>query len=268
MRRVRRVLAAAALAGLAAACATPGPPAEPRGLVFEAVRIDPQGLIAPDLLSEALASYAKHRGTVAAQTRLFVLPTKTIESRVSPIRRDVMAVVDFRLPSSTPRLFVIDLADGSVEVYRIAHGRGSGEGPVPTLFSNLMDSLTSSVGAYVAANIYEDGFWPGSMRLHGLDPTNSCAFWRAIVMHEAAYMTPKPGTGAVGTSDGCLAVSQADRRILNPRLADGAFIYAGPAALHTRTPADGMSSQSACEAVRLRPELGPQPGPDAAEPSS
>ena len=95
--------------------------------------------------------------------------------------------------------------------------------------SNLLDSNESAVGAYVAANIYDDGRWPGSLRLHGLDATNSCVFWRAIVMHEAAYMTPDPATGAVGTSDGCLSVEMAARPVVTGLLAEGSVRRHEPA---------------------------------------
>jgi hypothetical protein len=260
MRLVRGFLAAA-LALAIGACAT-----TPKGLDFEGVRLDPKGQIAPDLLTEALASYTRHRGTVPAQTQIFELPNRTIESRISPIRTDMIGVIDFRLPSNAKRFFLVDLDTGAVEAVRVAHGAGSGRGAYASVFSNRMDTLTSSVGAYLAANQYDDGRWPGSVRLHGLDATNSCAFWRAIVMHEAAYMTPQDGRGTVGNSDGCLALSMADRPRITARVRDGAFLYAGPAGLHTRTHADGLSSQSACEAVRARPELGPQTTPDSAEP--
>ena len=113
----------------------------------------------------------------------------------------------------------------------------------------------------MAANQYEDGFAPGSVRLHGLDETNSCAYWRALVMHQARYMTPDPGNGQVGTSDGCLAVEVDQRPIVAYWIRDGGFVYAGPVSLHERSVADGLSSQAACEAVRLKPENGPQPAP-------
>jgi hypothetical protein len=257
-----RLAALAAAALLVSACAS-----APKGLDFEGVRLDPKGQIASDLLGEALASYTRHRGTVPAQTQVFELPSRTITSAISPIRSDLIGIIDFRMPAYARRFFLVDLGSGAVESVRVAHGAGSGRGSYASVFSNRMDTLTSSVGAYLAANQYEDGRWPGSVRLHGLDATNSCAFWRAIVMHEAAYMSPQEGTGAVGNSDGCLALSMADRPRITARVRDGAFIYAGPASLHTRTSADGLSTQAACEAVRARPEYGPQTTPDSAEPA-
>jgi hypothetical protein len=240
-------------------------------LSVDGVRLDPTGAIDPALLREALNSYARHYGKVREETRIFDLPGRRIESEVSPIRRDMISVVDFRIPANRPRWFMIDLATGGVSAFRVAHGRNSdAAGPMTPLpgrlaatggavrASNLLDSNESAVGAYVAANQYEDGFAPGSVRLHGLDATNSCAYWRALVMHQARYMTPDPGNSSVGTSDGCLAVEVDERPTVASLIKDGGFIYAGPASLHERSAADGLTSQAACEAVRLKPENGPQ----------
>ncbi len=186
----------------------------------------------------------------------------------------MISVVDYRIPARRPRWFMIDLRSGEVTAFRVAHGRNSDAAgprtPPPGRLtatggavraSNLLDSNETAVGAYVAANQYEDGFAPGSVRLHGLDATNSCAYWRALVMHQARYMTPDAGDGQVGTSDGCLAVEVEDRPIVADWIRDGGFVYAGPVSLHQRSAADGLASQAACEAVRLKPENGPQPPP-------
>lgn len=275
-----RLAVAVAVAMLAAACATVPPPViDTAAMTVDGVRVDPSRDIDPALLRDALASYQAHYGTVHKETRDFVFPEKTIRSEVRPIRRDVLAVVDLRIPANQPRLFVVDLKSGAVQAFRVAHGRNSDPigyrqvvdaltmpGPVRTTTgaiaaSNQLDSNMSAVGAYVAANIYDDGRWPGSLRLHGLDATNSCVFWRAIVMHQARYMTPDPATGEVGTSDGCLAVEEMSRPTVTGWIQDGGFLYMGPVSLHRASPADGLASQAACESVRLRPELGPQPPP-------
>lgn len=266
-----RIALALALTLLIPACASlPPPVVNPAALTIDDVRIDPEAKIDRALLREALTSYARHYGTVRRETRIFDLPGKRIESDVHPIRRDVIGVIDYRIPANRPRFYIVNLKSGDVSAYRVAHGRNSdaaSAGAAPGLLyasggavraSNQLDSNQSAVGAYVAANIYNDGRWPGSMRLHGLDRTNSCSFYRAIVLHQNAYMTANPVTGQVGTSDGCLAVEMEDRPEITARLADGGFIYAGPVTLHRATTADGLTTQSACEAVRLRPELGPQ----------
>ncbi len=276
MKAIIRLTGALSLFWLAACASLPPPPpvVDAAALTVDGVRMDPGGKIARSLLSEALASYAGHFGTVQSETRVFDFPNRRIESRLSPIRRDVIGVLDYRIPAVEPRLFIIDLTSGAVDAYRVAHGRQSDamasaalederlltSGAVVST-SNQLDSNKSAIGAFVAANVYDDGRWPGSMRLHGLDDTNSCTFWRAIVLHEAGYMTPDPDTGKVGTSDGCLAVETPMRAEITARLSNGGFIYAGPRALHRFSPADGKHTQAACEAVRLKPELGPQSPP-------
>ncbi len=71
--------------------------------------------------------------------------------------RDFIGVADFSLPSRAPRFHLVDLADGSTRSHLVAHGR--------------------------------------SMRLEGLDPTNSNALSRAIVVHGAWYVwCMVPGT--------------------------------------------------------------------------
>ncbi|BCW87172.1 hypothetical protein sos41_02990 [Alphaproteobacteria bacterium SO-S41] len=266
---------AVAIAALAGACASVPPPPPPvvdsMARTVDGVRLDPQAKIDPALLSEALASYARHYGTVKEKTVYFDFPDRRVESQMSPIGRDVIGVIDFRIPATRPRFFIVDLHSGAVAAFRVAHGRNSDAGgdinttgPVMTTggavrASNLLDTNESSVGAYVAANVYEGRFDLGAVRLHGLDDTNSCVFWRAIVMHQARYMTPDPATGVVGTSDGCLAVEVEQRPIVSGYIANGGFVYAGPVSLHVPSAADGARSQSACEAVRLKPENGPQP---------
>jgi len=271
-----------AIALVLGGCAITPPPPPPvidtATLTFDGVRLDPGGAIDPALLREALASYQRHYGTVKHDTRIFDLPGRRIESEVSPIRRDVLAVVDYRVSSAAHRLFLIDTSTGAVTGYLVAHGRNSdpagdpaGMAPLTRLdtksgavrASNRLDSNMSAVGAYVAANIYNDGIAPGSVRLHGLDSTNSCSYWRAIVLHQGRNMTPDPATGDTGTSNGCLVVEIDKRPEIAARIAAGGFIYAGPASLHVPSVADGLASQQACEAVRLKPELGPQPTPTA-----
>lgn len=264
-----------AIALMVAGCASLPPPViDTNAMTFDGVRLDPRGEIDQGLLREAMASYASHYGTVGRETRVFDLPGLRIESELSPIRRDVLGVLDYSEPSTAPRLFFVDTRTGDVRAYRVAHGRNSdaagdatGLAPYTRLTtsggavraSNRLDSNMSAVGAYVAANAYDGKLGDGSVRLHGLDSTNSCTFWRAIVMHQARYMTPDPATGQTGTSDGCLAVEVDERPEITALIQNGGFIYAGPASLHVPSVADGLSTQQQCEAVRLKPELGPQP---------
>ncbi len=165
-----------------------------------------------DLLARAEAALARHR------TRFMQV--------------DRIGIVDFSRPSSAPRLFIIDRATRRTEAHLVAHGRGSD--PAHTgwarRFSNEPGSFASSSGAYATAGYYT-GAHGRSMRLQGLDPDNSNAEPRAIVVHAAWYVSPEIArtTGKLGRSEGCFAVSAASLDTVLTRLGPGRMLYADKA---------------------------------------
>jgi hypothetical protein len=130
--------------------------------------------------------------------------------RGSPMSAQYWAIANFDLQSAQPRLFLFDVRDQRVQSYLCAHGIGS-DGPRDDghaiVFSNRSGSNCTSLGVYSCGETYngKHGF---SMRLDGLQPTNSNARARAIVVHGADYVSPEviARTGRIGRSDGCLAV--------------------------------------------------------------
>ncbi len=66
------------------------------------------------------------------------------------------------------------------------------------------------------------------MRLAGLDPTNSNAEAREIVVHSAWYVGPDMvrAHGMLGRSEGCFAVSQTDLPQVLQRLGPGRLLTA------------------------------------------
>lgn len=128
-------------------------------------------------------------------------------------RNDIAGVADFGLPSSMPRLHFANLEAGTVRSFLVAHGKGSDpehDGFLKT-FSNVPGSLATSRGAYISYEWYV-GKYGVSIRLGGLDPDNSNALERAIVMHAAWYAAPDmlQKWGKLGRSDGCLAMAPGD----------------------------------------------------------
>lgn len=119
-----------------------------------------------------------------------------------------LTLIDFRLPSTEPRLWVIDLEEKWVHFRTWAsHGEHSGE-LYATRFSNRPSSHQSSLGFYVAAETYE-GKHGYSMRLDGVETgINDKARERAIVFHGADYAGPEhiAEHGRLGRSHGCPAV--------------------------------------------------------------
>ena len=121
-----------------------------------------------------------------------------------------VAIADMSQPSTSKRLFILDLQTGQVKRYLVAHGMGSGVGQA-TNFSNRDGSHQTSLGIYSTGVTY-NGEHGRSLELNGLENTNSNAASRAIVLHSAWYVDPKLGAqqGYIGRSQGCPAVSAAD----------------------------------------------------------
>jgi hypothetical protein len=144
--------------------------------------------------------------------------------------RDFIGVADFSLPSRAPRLHLVNLADGSVRSHLVAHGRGSDPSHTGWLerFSNEAHSNATSAGAYRTGSLYV-GAHGQSMRLEGLDPTNSNALSRAIVVHGAWYVNEEMigHFGMLGRSQGCFAVAESSLPEIMARLGAGRLIYAG-----------------------------------------
>ena len=140
------------------------------------------------------------------------------------------AIVDFDQPSTSKRFFVFDTVERKVNSYYVAHGRGS-EGTkddgIAEVFSNQNHSNSSSLGIYRGLNEYV-GNHGRSLRLEGLEPTNSNALPRAVVMHTADYVSEGfiRRTGRLGRSEGCFAVERSVGDSLVNELKDGAYIIA------------------------------------------
>ena len=143
--------------------------------------------------------------------------------------RDYMGVVDFSRPSNEGRFSVVDVRSGEVETFRVAHGRGSDpeHSGFVERFSNDFGSYASSNGTFTTADYYH-GKYGLSMKVRGLDWSNSNAEARAIVIHNAWYAEPAMiGThGKLGRSEGCFAFSRDDQWSVMRKLAGGRMIYA------------------------------------------
>jgi L,D-transpeptidase catalytic domain len=170
------------------------------------------GEVNPSLLRRALGALEQHRNSISS--------------------RDFIGVADFSLPSRTPRFHLVNLADGSVRSRLVAHGRGSDPSHTGWLerFSNEPRSNATSAGAYRTGSLYV-GAHGRSMRLEGLDPTNSNALSRAIVVHGAWYVNERVigDSGMLGRSLGCFAVADSSLPEIVASLGPGRLIYAGKA---------------------------------------
>lgn len=113
-----------------------------------------------------------------------------------------VSIVNYGLKSNKKRFVLFDLKEGKVETYLTAHGRGSDPKNTgyATEFSNEEGSKQTSLGFYLTLGTYH-GMHGHSLKLKGLEKSNSKAEERAIVIHPAKYVQEK--VGHAGRSWGC-----------------------------------------------------------------
>tara|TARA_B100000508_G_C11403702_1_gene249651 strand:- start:23 stop:721 length:699 start_codon:yes stop_codon:yes gene_type:complete len=123
--------------------------------------------------------------------------------------KEILSIIDFRLPSNQKRFWVIDIKNKEV-LYNtlVAHGENSGEEEYALSFSNKTNSHQSSLGFYRTEETYygKNGL---SLRLQGLERRfNSNARERYVVLHGADYATQEylDKHGKLGNSEGCPAI--------------------------------------------------------------
>lgn len=134
------------------------------------------------------------------------------------IKNKMLTIVDFSLPSTKKRMWVLDMEKHLVLFNTVvAHGRGTGENFAKN-FSNVTNSHKSSLGFYLTAETYF-GKHGLSMRMDGLEKgINDNARSRYIVVHGADYATPgfAERIGRLGRSYGCPAVpTKFSKEIIN-----------------------------------------------------
>ncbi|MGB0432550.1 MAG: murein L,D-transpeptidase catalytic domain family protein [Bacteroidia bacterium] len=131
-----------------------------------------------------------------------------IEHNKAVKKNALMVIIDFSLPSTKERFYVIDLKNKKLNYHTlVAHGRNTGENMAKN-FSNVNGSKKSSLGLFVTAETYT-GKHGYSLKLDGLDKgINDNARERLIVIHGADYVTPEfaKQQGRLGRSWGCPAL--------------------------------------------------------------
>ena len=138
-----------------------------------------------------------------------------------------LTVIDYSLPSTTPRLWVFEVPSGKLLFKElVAHGKNTGDN-MATSFSDAANSRQSSLGLFVTRQTYvgSNGY---SLRLAGLEPGfNGNALDRAIVMHGAPYVDAAfaQKQGRLGRSWGCPALRQAVARDVIDTVRGGGVIF-------------------------------------------
>lgn len=168
--------------------------------------LDPQKVVPPKLLAEALAFLRAHESMFPNRTHISIL--------------------DYSRRSTEPRFHVIDMRTGAVQSFRMSNGRGSE--PVhdgfARHFGNKPGSNMSSLGFARTAETYQ-GKHGLSLRLDGLSESNSNLRRRAVVVHGATYVRDEPVVQ--GRSEGCPAVPMAQKDRVIGMIKGGSLMYAG-----------------------------------------
>lgn len=142
-------------------------------------------------------------------------------------KKRTLTIIDFELPSTEKRLWVIGLRRGELLFHdHVSHGKNTGE-DMATDFSNVVDSKQSSIGVFQTAETYigKNGL---SLRLDGLEPGfNDAARERYIVLHGADYVSQAhiDEFGRLGRSWGCPAVPLEITEGLIARIDQGTLLF-------------------------------------------
>ena len=181
----------------------PNPPHEPGS--YRLPEFDPRWGIKREIYEKTVRIYAAKRSSLANPR--------------------YVSVVDFSRPSSKKRFFLFDLAADKMHAFLTTHGFGSDprHTGMAQVFSNLDGTRRSSLGAYLTRGTYVGGNGY-SLRLSGLDGSNSNAAARLIVIHGADYVNEQ--RGYAGRSNGCFALDRKVLRGVVDRLKGGSLIVA------------------------------------------
>jgi hypothetical protein len=173
-----------------------------------------------------LESLAENHENLPSLTTLD-LALEGYEKLENELKNEVLTVIDFTLPSTEKRLWIIDLDTQKILLNTVvSHGRNSGN-LMAEKFSNRPESYQSSLGFYKTAETYH-GKHGYSLRLDGLEKGfNDQARNRAIVIHGADYAREEVAkmSGRLGRSLGCPAVpSELSDEVID-LIKDGSLLF-------------------------------------------
>jgi len=179
------------------------------------------GAVRPDPVRSAVPDSAAARDEASAKLLAAApgMPPRTLELALRAwsraigqglTRSPILTVIDYSLPSTTRRMWVLDVQRGQVMFHElVAHGKGTGDN-LARSFSNRDGSNASSIGTFLTGPTYQ-GKHGLSLRLLGLEAgVNDRAEGRGIVVHGARYVseTVARALGRLGRSQGCPAVRE------------------------------------------------------------
>lgn len=144
------------------------------------------------------------------------------------VKKPVLTVIDYSLPSSKQRMWVFDVNKERL-LYNtyVAHGQNSGM-TTPSHFSNQPSSKETSLGTFVTRGTY-NGSKGYSLNLQGLEKGfNDNAYSRRVVIHGAWYVEPDfiKKAGRAGRSWGCPSIAQTLAKPVINTIKNGSIVFA------------------------------------------
>lgn len=155
------------------------------------------------------------------------------DAHPTDVKKPFLYFVDYGLSATTPRGYVFDMESLSIidGPFMVAAGRGSAQNSagVPTRFSNAFGAATTSLGLYVAQELYRFTGHAGGQAYHSVGLKlagvsagfNDNARARGVVAHGAPYVTAT----RAGRSEGCPALEPGRAATLLPKLANGGLVF-------------------------------------------
>ena len=139
-----------------------------------------------------------------------------------------LTIIDMSTSANTERFFLINMETFQLEHKSlVAHGKNTG-GEFAKQFSNVKNSHKTSLGFYKTAEVYT-GKHGSSLRLDGLEFSNNRARERAVVIHEAKYVSNSyiKNNGRLGRSYGCPSLPKHNYNTIISKIKNGSclFIY-------------------------------------------
>jgi hypothetical protein len=144
------------------------------------------------------------------------------------VKKPVLTVIDYSLPSSKQRMWIFDVRKEKLlsNIY-VAHGQNSGM-TTPHHFSNKTSSKETSLGTYVTRDTYM-GSKGYSLNLQGLEKGfNDNAYNRRVVIHGAWYVEPDfiKKSGRAGRSWGCPSIASTIAKPVINTIKGGSVVFA------------------------------------------
>lgn len=179
-------------------------------------------------VNTALAHLARKAPSLNKNVLKLALVAYQHATEKGAVKRPVLTVIDYSLPSTKQRMWIFDLKHERLLFNtHVAHGQNSGM-TVPNHFSNTPSSKATSLGTFVTKDTYigSKGY---SLNLQGLERGfNDNAYNRRVVIHGAWYVEPQfiRQSGRAGRSWGCPSVAKTIAKPVINAIKGGSVIFA------------------------------------------